>query len=128
MNRFTQTVFVVTLLVVSLTSVAQESKPAAAKPAATTTAASSGNLPSEATLTAFLKQMFGWNSDLSWKIVEIKPAEAAGLSQATVLFSTPQGQQVIRFYVTADQKYTFSGELMPLAPTLSRALAPNCAT
>ena len=37
--------------------------------------------------------MFGWNPDLTWKIVEIKPSEAAGISEAIVVFSTPQGQQ-----------------------------------
>ena len=57
--------------------------------------------------------MFGWNQQLSWKIADIKPSEASGISQATVVFSTPQGQQVTRIYVTPDQKYAFTGELVP---------------
>jgi protein-disulfide isomerase len=74
---------------------------------------SQGSLPSEATFNAFLKRMFGWNQDLTWKVVDIKPSEAAGLSEATVIFNTPGGQQATRLYVTADQKYAFTGELVP---------------
>ena len=51
--------------------------------------------------------MFGWNQDLTWKVVEIKPSEASGISQATVVFNTPRGQQVSSFYITPDQKYAF---------------------
>lgn len=75
--------------------------------------ASNSSLPSEATIDAFLKKMFGWDSDLTWKIAEIKPSEAGGISQATVLFSTPQGQQAMKIYITPDQKYAFRGDLMP---------------
>jgi protein-disulfide isomerase len=46
-------------------------------------------------------------------VVDIKPSEAAGLSQATVFFNTPQGQQATRIYVTADQKHAFTGDLVP---------------
>jgi protein-disulfide isomerase len=80
----------------------------AAKPAA-----SSAALPSEATVDAFLKQMFGWNQDLTWKIAEIKPAEAPGMSEVTAVFSTPQGQQIFRVYVTADQKFALTGDIVP---------------
>ena len=57
--------------------------------------------------------MFGWNQELSWKVAEIKPSEASGIAQATVVFSTPKGQQVTRIYVTPDQKYAFTGDLVP---------------
>ena len=57
--------------------------------------------------------MFGWNSNLTWKVVDIKPSEAAGISEVVVVFSTPQGQQAQRIYVTADQKHAFTGEFMP---------------
>lgn len=111
MNRFSQVLLAATLVVSGLsTSFAQQATPAAAKPA--TTAAVAG-LPTQATLDAFLKKMFGWNSDLTWKVADIKPAEAAGLSEATVVFNTPQGSQVIRFYITADGKYAFTGDLIP---------------
>ena len=68
---------------------------------------------SEATVDSFLKQMFGWNQDLTWKIAEIKPAEAAGFTEVTAVFNTPQGQQVFRVYVTPDQKFAMTGDMVP---------------
>ena len=70
-------------------------------------------LPTEATADAFLKQMFGWDQNLTWKIVEIKPAEAPGFADVTAVFNTPQGQQLFRIFVTPDQKYAFYGEMIP---------------
>ena len=75
---------------------------AQAKNAATPSPQKAG-LPSEATVEDFLKQMFGWNQELTWKIADIKPAEAQGFSEVTAIFNTPQGQQVFRLYVTPDQ-------------------------
>ena len=80
------------------------------KPATTP---STANLPSQATVEGFLKQMFGWNQELTWKIAEIKPAEAQGFSEVTALFNTPQGQQVFRIYVTPDQKFAMTGDMVP---------------
>lgn len=102
------TLFVAVLIAVS--GMAQ-TKATPATPAAN--GASSTALPSQATVDAFLKQMFGWNQDLTWKIAEIKPAEAAGLSEVTVIFNTPQGQQVFRVYVTPDQKFAVTGDIVP---------------
>jgi protein-disulfide isomerase len=75
--------------------------------------AANANLPSEATVEGFLKQMFGWNQELTWKIAEIKPAEAAGFSEVTAVFNTPQGQQIFRVYVTPDQKFALTGDMVP---------------
>jgi len=102
------------LALASLSCVAQDSS--AAKPSAPAKAApavSSASQPTEATFNEFLKKMFGWDTELSWKIAEIKPSEASGISEATVILSTPKGQQATRIYVTPDQKYAFTGELMP---------------
>jgi protein-disulfide isomerase len=112
MNRSTHVVSMLTLAMVSLTSVAQTPSVAPAK-ATSGPSASATTIPSDATFDEFLKKMFGWNPDLTWKVVEIKPSEASGISEATVVFSTPQGQQMQRIYVTADQKYAFSGEIIP---------------
>lgn len=97
---------VITLAIFTLGGFAQTPS-AAAKPA------SSANLPTEATVDAFLKQMFGWNQDLTWKIADIKPAEAQGFSEVTAVFNTPQGQQVFRVYITPDQKFAFTGDMVP---------------
>ena len=84
---------------------AQTTKPA--------TAGSTTTLPSEATVDGFLKQMFGWNQDLTWKVAEIKPAEAPGFADVTAVFNTPQGQQIFRLFVTPDQKFALTGDIVP---------------
>ncbi|HZD31928.1 MAG TPA: thioredoxin domain-containing protein [Candidatus Angelobacter sp.] len=71
------------------------------------------SLPTEATVDGFLKQMFGWNQDLTWKVAEIKPAEAPGFAEVTAVFNTPQGQQVFKVFVTPDQKFALTGDIVP---------------
>lgn len=96
---------------------AQQSAPAAKS-------SSNASLPSEATVDAFLKQMFGWNQDLTWKIAEIKPSEAAGFAEVSAVFNTPQGQQVFRIYVTPDQKFALTGDMVPFG---AQPFAPSVA-
>ncbi len=96
----------------SLAATAQTSAAAPAK-AASAASAPSATLPNEATFNEFLKKMFGWDTELTWKVIEIKPSEAEGISEAIVVFSTPKGQQPQRIYVTADQKHAFTGEIIP---------------
>ena len=116
MTRLTNLAIKLLIATMGVYCVAQNTsspKTSSAKPATTATSSAGSSLPSEATVDAFLKKMFGWNQQLTWKVAEIKPSEAPGISQATVVFSTPQGQQVTRIYVTPDQKYAFTGELVP---------------
>ncbi len=103
-----------TLALASLSLSAQQTATTnAAAKGTSAQSASQGSLPTEATFNEFLKRMFGWNQDLTWKVADIKPSEAAGLSEATVIFNTPKGQQATRIYVTADQKHAFTGDLVP---------------
>jgi len=60
-----------------------------------------------------LKRMFGWNQQLTWKVAEIKPSEDPSMSEIVIVFNTPQGQQLSHLYVTPDQKYAMSGDLIP---------------
>lgn len=99
------------MLLLGATLVSAQQKPAthhtsSASPAAT-------NLPSEATINAFLKQMFGYQDDLSWKIQHIKPSPAGGLSEVDVLMQSPKGAQDLKFYVTEDGHHAIAGDLMP---------------
>ncbi|MFZ0773701.1 MAG: DsbA family protein [Candidatus Sulfotelmatobacter sp.] len=71
------------------------------------------NLPSEATVDAFLQQTFGYQAQLSWKISSIRPAPVPGLAQVDVVLANPQGQQVSRFYVTADGEHAVVGDIIP---------------
>jgi len=97
------------ILIAASTSVILAQAPAAQPRAA----ASPSALVTEATVDSFLKQMFGWNQELTWKIAEIKPAEAAGFTEVTAVFNTTQGQQVFRVYVTPDQKFALTGDMVP---------------
>src|ERR1700683_469072 len=87
---------------------APETKPAD-KPAAVATV----NLPSESTVDSFSQQPFGYEPQVSWKISSIKPAPAPGLAEVDVILATPQGQQLSRFYVTADGEHAVLGEIIP---------------
>ena len=73
----------------------------------------SAQLPSEATVNEFLKHMFGWNQNLAWRVSSIKPSEAPSITEVTVVFNTPDGPAVQRIYVTPDEHYAFSGDLVP---------------
>jgi len=70
-------------------------------------------LPSEETVNGFLHDMFGYDPSITWKIIDIKPAEAEGLAQVDVLLSSPQGQGTNTIYVTSDQKHAVVGEIIP---------------
>jgi protein-disulfide isomerase len=111
MNRTIRLLLILDLALASLACAAQQ--PAAAAKSASGNSAGSATLPTEATFNEFLKKMFGYDQNLTWKISEIKPSEAAGISQLTAIFNTPQGQQVMRLYVTQDQKFAFAGDLLP---------------
>ncbi len=71
------------------------------------------NLPSEATVDSFMQQTFGYEPQMSWKISAIKPAPVPGLAQVDVVLATPQGQQLSRFYVTADGEHAVVGDIIP---------------
>jgi protein-disulfide isomerase len=116
MKRFSQFVVACSLVAFSFNAFAQQPAATSSKqqPASTSAKTSSApGAPSEATINDFLKQMFGWNQQLTWKVAQIKPAEDPSLSEVTVVFNTPQGQQVSRFYVTPGQKWALSGDLVP---------------
>jgi protein-disulfide isomerase len=86
----------------------------AAKPAASAPAPASGiSLPSEDTVNSFLYQMFGHEPTVTWKVAEIRPSEAAGLAEVSVVITSPQGSNVSKLYVTADGKHALTGEILP---------------
>jgi len=70
-------------------------------------------LPSEDTVNAFLRETFAYNPGLSWKISDIKPSQAEGLAEVTVVLTTPQGLQTNQFYVTADGTHAIAGQIIP---------------
>jgi len=80
-------------------------------------------LPSEETVNAFLQQTFGYQPDVTWKIVSIKPSVAEGLAEVNVLVGAPQQQpQATKLYVTADGEHALVGDLIPFGTHPFRAL------
>ena len=73
----------------------------------------STRLPSEETVNAFMKQMFGYDPSVSWKIAAIRPSPAEGLTEVMIVLSNAQGQQNSRLYVTADGKHAVIGDIIP---------------
>ena len=100
-------------------AMAQQSR---SKPKATAPASSSANphtdtsLPSEEVVNSFLQQTFGYDPQLTWKIVSIKPSKAEGLAEVNVQMSSPQGKGGQKFYVSADGKHAVVGEILPFGP------------
>jgi protein-disulfide isomerase len=90
---------------------AQDAAPKA--PSATKAAATDEELPTDATVDAFLHQTFGYQPDLTWKISSIKPSSIPGLSEVSVVLASQQGQQFTRFYVSKDGKHALVGDIMP---------------
>ncbi len=88
-------------------------KPATAKPAAKPAESGSATLPSEATVDAFLKQQFGYQPDVSWKISSIRPSGIGELAEVSVVLANPQGQQLTKFYVAPDGQHALVGEVIP---------------
>src|SRR5882724_3243385 len=97
-------------------SVATKPAPAKAAPAKAAekpaTSAATG-LPTDATVDAFMKQQFGYQADLSWKISRIRPSPIQGLAEVTVVLATQQGQQLTRFYVSPDGEHALVGDVIP---------------
>jgi len=100
------------LALVSLT-VAQQKNSSKPKDPSPPIPAFSTRLPSEETVNAFMKQMFGYDSSVSWKVASIRPTEAQGIAEVMVILSNPQGQQNSRLYVTADGKHALVGDIIP---------------
>jgi protein-disulfide isomerase len=110
------------LLYVAAFAVLATAAGAQQKPASATAKAASGKasesstdpkFPSEETVNAFLQQMLGMNPATTWKVTDIKPSEAAGLAEVTVLISGSQGSQSNTFFVTPDGTHALAGQLMP---------------
>ncbi len=104
-------------LAVAVAAAAQEKHASKTKPAGTgakpAAPEASAGVPSEDEVNGFLHETFGFNPQLTWKIVSIKPAEAKGLAEVTVQISSPEGAGSQRFFVTEDGKHAVVGDIIP---------------
>jgi protein-disulfide isomerase len=102
-----------TLLTLTLLAAAQQKPAAKGKSSEQLGTHATANLPSEEDVNAFLHETFGYDSQLTWKIVGIKPSQAEGLAEVNVQISGPQGQGEQKFYVTQDGKHAVVGDVIP---------------
>src|SRR5437763_14737671 len=99
------------LLVAGCVAMAQNTQvQPAAKPANKLGTHATADLPSEAVVDSFLRQQFGYQADLTWKISSIKPSMVTGLAEVTVVLASPQGQQFTKFYVAPDGQHALVGD------------------
>lgn len=70
------------------------------------------NLPTEDTVKAFIQHMIGYDPAIKYQVTSIKPAEAPGFADVTVLLNNGQGDQVLNFFVSPDQHFAFIGQMM----------------
>jgi len=105
--------FLITILLLFAAIFAAGQAASAPKPQEKLGTHASPNLPSEATVDAFLHQQFGYQPDLTWKINSIRPSPIEGLAEVTVLLANPQGQELSRFYVGPDGEHAIVGEIIP---------------
>jgi protein-disulfide isomerase len=103
---------IICLLLISLFSRAQQKTTAKEKPGALGTHATA-NLPSEDDVNAFMHATFGYDAQLTWKILSIKPSPAQGLAEVNVQISGPQGQGEQKFFVSQDGKHAVVGYIIP---------------
>jgi protein-disulfide isomerase len=103
----------IVLFLAAFSSAQQKTPPDKIKRAAPPEPTFSARLPTEETVNAFMQQMFGHDPSVSWKVLEIKPAEAEGLVEITVALSNPQGKQNQRLYVTPDGRHAVVGDIIP---------------
>lgn len=72
----------------------------------------SANLPSEDTVKSFVQHLIGYDPSIKFQVSSIKPAEAPGYADVTVVLNNGQGEQVLNFFVAPDGKWALIGQMM----------------
>jgi protein-disulfide isomerase len=62
---------------------------------------------------AYFKRVFGYDSNLQVRILEISLSPIPEMYEITALFSTPEGQQASHWYVSKDLKHAIAGDVLP---------------
>ena len=87
-------------------------RPQAAKQSAgAATTKTDSKLPSEQTVNEFMRRMFGYDSSIRWKVLQINPTEIANVAQVTVSINDQQRPWTI--YTAPDGQHAFVGEVIP---------------
>jgi protein-disulfide isomerase len=73
---------------------------------------STANLPNQDTVKQFVEHMVGYDPAIKFQVTSIKPAEAPGFADVSVVLNNGQGEQVLNFYVSPDGKWALIGQMM----------------
>ena len=70
-------------------------------------------LPSKTIVESFLRHWFGYDPSINFQVAHIQPAEAPGFAEVLVALERGGQQQQMVLYVAPDEKYAFTGEIIP---------------
>ena len=76
-------------------------------------AASGAKTPSPEMVNEFMRHMFGYDSNLKWKVESIKPSEVPGVTEVVVTLGEAPQVQRTPFYVANDLQHAFIGQIIP---------------
>ena len=91
------------------------SRACAQQPQATAAPATSGQLPIQKTVEAYLRNLYAFGADTDVRVSVPKDIGVDGLQEVDVEVKIGENQQTGKVYVTKDGKYMFRGELSELA-------------
>lgn len=90
---------------------AQRQQPTA--PGAVTAPAGNGKLPTQQEVESFLRHWFGYEQNIKFDVGAIRQSEDPNVAEVVVRATAPQGQQLLRLYVTPDGQHAIAGDMIP---------------
>jgi protein-disulfide isomerase len=106
--------YAVLLLSIALFAQTSAKTPAAAPaPAPAAANALPPGAPNLELCDAYFKRMFGYDPNIQVKVLSIGVSSISGMFDVTGMFVTPEGQQVVHWYVSKDLKHAIAGDILP---------------
>ena len=103
------------VLLMSISLIAETgAKQSSAKSVDVAQAQSATSGPSMELAQAYFKRLFGYDPAIDVKVLNIGPSPIAELSEVSIVFITPEGQQSGKWYVSKDLQHVIAGgEVLP---------------
>lgn len=102
------------LLFLTLAATAQTPAKAKAKPASPPPAPSAAPMPTAAEVNEFLRRMFGYDPNVTWKVQGVAPTDVPGV--AHVVATIGAQSRPIHLYALPGGKFAVVGDLLPFGP------------
>lgn len=102
------------VLLMSISLIAGNGGKSSAKTADVAQAQAAVTGPSKELTEAYFKRLFGYDPAIDVKVLNIGPSPITELSEVSILFVSPEGQQSGKWYVSKDLKHVIAGgEMLP---------------